>query len=231
MTALEKLYLDPKEVPDNHCVRWRVSLEFLKDVAVPKPEWKILELGWRTIFTDAIIEALGVTVENTTFDLRTASGWASVPDNSLDLIICMEVIEHMPDPVTDPAEFLPTTEFFYRGSKECLRQCHAKLKPGGRIFITTPNLNSTVSLGRWINYNTTYSWEPHPREMGFRTACQLTKDAGLHIELATTRDPYLYFKTEGERQLIRFLNDSVHHIGADRANRGEVTFIMARKNP
>ncbi len=55
-------------------------------------------------------------------DLERAATFASLPENSIDLVLCTEVIEHIP--------FNPVALW---------RAIHRVLKPGGRIVVTTPN--------------------------------------------------------------------------------------------
>lgn len=55
-----------------------------------------------------------------------------LPDNSADLISCVEGIEHLEDPFT------------------FVRECHRVLKQSSYLILTTPNISSLRSRWRWF---------------------------------------------------------------------------------
>lgn len=65
-------------------------------------------------------EKLGGTKEYGSIDYESDISAIPVPDNSFDVIICTEVLEHTPEPI------------------EAMREMTRILRPGGRLFITAP---------------------------------------------------------------------------------------------
>jgi 2-polyprenyl-3-methyl-5-hydroxy-6-metoxy-1,4-benzoquinol methylase len=92
---------------------------------------------------------------------------ADLPPAHYDAIVMSHVFEHLPDPV------------------DALRRCAAALKPGGRLYLLTPN---TASLGRRIFGTRWLHWDV-PRHIFIYDAQSLrliAEMAGLHVvELRT----------------------------------------------
>jgi predicted SAM-dependent methyltransferase len=199
------------------------SLRWLRENTPPNPS-RILEVGGRTEFTDHLTDQFKSSqIEQTPFDIRIP-GW-KLEDNTFDLILCMEVIEHLADVDSDPME----GNFYGDGIKACLKECFRVLKPGGYIFVTTPNLNSVAHLASLIYMEQVYAWEAHAYEMGFHKALRFVKDAGFNIIKAGTEDPWLEQKPLEEKQRRADAWTALYSVGANLKNRGEATFIIGRK--
>ena len=65
-------------------------------------------------------EKLGGTTEYGKIDYESDICAIPVPDNSFDVILCTEVLEHTPEPI------------------EAMREMSRILRPGGRLFVTAP---------------------------------------------------------------------------------------------
>src|SRR5205085_8776424 len=59
-----------------------------------------------------------------------------VPGAPFDLIMAVELIEHLENP------------------RHLLRECLGILRPGGRLIVTTPNINSPVSKAMFLRFGT-----------------------------------------------------------------------------
>ena len=62
------------------------------------------------------------------YELSTAEDFAAKQPNSFDVITCMEMLEHVPDPIS------------------IINACHHLLKPGGNLFFSTINRNPKAFL-------------------------------------------------------------------------------------
>jgi SAM-dependent methyltransferase len=103
------------------------------------------------------------------------------PDNSFDVVLCCELIEHLD---LDPTYMLA--------------EIHRILKPGGRILITTPNvlvLRNLVSMLRdrkniYYPYSGYGVYGRHNREWTLEELVQLVSGCGFDIEKAYVADTY-----------------------------------------
>ena len=105
---------------------------------------KMRDLGWEVMGVEPDGQAVRVARE--CFGLSVYQGMieeAGFPDDTFDAITMNHVIEHVSDPIG------------------ILRECHRVLKPGGKLVVITPNIESSGAhhFGKnWIH------WDP-PRHM------------------------------------------------------------------
>ena len=149
----------------------------IKELGLLPSDLHVLEMGGETPVTDLLRYYFhGWIWFNTGGDLRHS--W-SYPNESMDLIISMEVLEHLQD-LPDPVRF----QELFKGSGVdfVLKESYRVLKPEGHLFITTPN---AVSI--WHVRNSLMGIEPRfenvhvreytPNEMISRIqACGFTVD-------------------------------------------------------
>lgn len=88
-------------------------------------------------FAQAIAQELALTVS-------FSEDLSAVPDNSLDLLFAVEVMEHL----DDPAAFL--------------RIFRQKIKPGGRLIMSGPTESALYKAGRFlVGYNKYHDYHEH----------------------------------------------------------------------
>lgn len=78
-----------------------------------------------------IIEKLAQKHTNVTFKQATVPPFSGLKDNSFDVVVTFQVIEHIRD------------DKFY------LEEIYRVLKPGGKVFLTTPNIKKTLTRNPW----------------------------------------------------------------------------------
>lgn len=213
-----------------HEKRWRLSVEWIKRHFNPSASSQILEVSHPSGLTDLLKQAFGVRPDSTSFDVRDPKGWSSIAASSYDLVLNTEVVEHLADWIEPEDDHsFRCCEFYKTGMANCVRGCFHALKPGGLMFLTTPNASSVELLASWIYYNSPFSWDPHIRELSFNEAVRLVTESGFQIVAAGTEDPYLHRKEVKSQEYFAQLRTLINKFGIPHDNRGETTCIVARK--
>lgn len=139
---------------------------------------KVAECGAEDgVFTRLLREcfpAVEVTTIGETIDLRYRFADRFPPQ---DLVLAMEVIEHMKDRSEDDR-----ATFCYSGVKNLLAECFLLLRPGGTLFLSTPNPASYGCLWTQMRGDCPQWFKPHPRELGPLELRWLLEYAGFRIE-------------------------------------------------
>jgi len=78
-----------------------------------------------------VIERLSESYKNVTFRQAIVPPFTGIADNSFDVLVSFQVIEH-----------IQQDEFF-------LKEINRVLKPGGKALITTPNIKMTLTRNPW----------------------------------------------------------------------------------
>ena len=78
-----------------------------------------------------VIEKLSASYKNVTFRQAIVPPFDGIEDNSFDVVVSFQVIEHIKDDA-----------FF-------LKEMHRVLKPGGKALISTPNIKKTLTRNPW----------------------------------------------------------------------------------
>jgi SAM-dependent methyltransferase len=180
---------------------------------------KALDLGVEGIASDNWrFKFPQVQWENTDFDLRFP--W-KVPVASVDLIVCTELVEHLSD---QPNEIF--NEGFYKlGFIALLRESFTALKPGGCLFITTPNAASVWHLRAVLQGDPPWFFEKHVREYTLPEVIALAKQAGF--EIVRTQDIHcMSVMTYSDYSVVfQILLEN----GFPTNGRGDDLFVIARK--
>ena len=93
-----------------------------------------------------------------------------------DGMICSEVIEHMKDRGEDDC-----ATFTYSGIRNLLAECFRILKPGGWLFLSTPNLACPECLWSHVRGDAAWWFKPHVRELGPEEVRWFLAKAGFRI--------------------------------------------------
>lgn len=200
-----------------HAKRYALSLAALKPHLTPGME--VLECGGAGKFTTEIVAELGVHVLNTHEDLR----YPAMRDaNTFDCVLCMEVFEHIHDRDAE----MPT-EWYGNGAKWLLAHLFDVLKPGGLLFLTTPNAASLNVLHKVLSQLPPMVYRPHVREYAPHELAGLVGDAGFKDIAVTSHDSWdndCMSKDEAKK-----LRETIKALGYREDCRGEDLFLLARK--
>jgi SAM-dependent methyltransferase len=139
-------------------------------------------------------------------------------DGEFDIILCMEVIEHL--------AYSPT---------HMLAEAHRVLKPGGMLLLTTPNsisLHNTLRLMRNKTNAFAYSgygvYGRHNREFTAKELADLTLSCGYQLKDVFLQNVYVRFKywpirTFLYRSLLSLTNLPIPYL----ANKRDYIFVIA----
>jgi SAM-dependent methyltransferase len=179
-----------------------------------------LEMGGITVVTDLLAQAFPqVRWQNTSGDIRYA--WDN-PDASTDIIASMEVLEHLSD--------LPdgiNNGFYSTGMRAALGESYRVLKPGGLLFITTPNAASTFNLNKALAGVPAWFYHPHVREYTLGELKTILEDIGFKVQRAQTVQCLTVDYKLDYTFLFQSLLNSL--VDANVNDRGDDLFIVAVK--
>ena len=131
------------------------------------------------------------------------------PDESFDLIVLNQVIEHVPDPLA------------------LLRVAKERLKSGGRIILSFPNTDSrqAISSGvHWINWHVPY----HQHHFNRRSFARLAIRAGYKVNSIRTITPNLWTMLQAETNKLATKTGCASALWVNSANNKEKLNFFAR---
>lgn len=140
-----------------------------------------------------------------------------IADATADGCTVMETLEHVKDRVEDPVDV-----FTYSGIRNCLAEACRILKPGGWMFLSTPNACQYGTIWRLVRGEASNWCLAHLREFGWCELQQFVTEAGFRIErieAVTVWDPL---------ECPHVLKAVVEHLAPD-VPRGDCIFLLARK--
>jgi SAM-dependent methyltransferase len=185
--------------------------QYQKDL---KEGMRILELGGVGHFRIPGFHTVG-----SVGDLRY---WTSGVHEGYDLALCMEVLEHINDQETRKLK----TEWRGDGVAHLLKATFDALRPGGILFLTTPNAHSITTIHHALHMRPGYLYRPHVREYAVYELDELVRNAGFEIERRETLDVWLNALSPVNHKLIK---DFISNNGFPTCLRGEDIFLLASK--
>ena len=148
----------------------------------------------------------------TDFDLRSQFPY---PNNRFDVLVSMEVIEHICDIDYQHATTLS-------GARHCLEESLRVLKPGGKMFLTTPNAASSWVIQRALLHQPPMLYEYHFREFTIGEIRSLVEEAGFQLIEAKTEKVWHFWDFDPITDFMRLNGYSLD-------DRGDDTFLLAEK--
>lgn len=159
----------------------------------------------------------GFQVSETLSDLRYE---IDVPSESADIVLSLEVIEHIKDQREENIDDLIL--FNGSGVRAYAKEISRVLKPGGYLALTTPNPNSLITLRRLIDFDPPMVFRGHAQEYTRKELLHIFR----HLEAITYTSFYSYFfPFDGQSMAADF----AERIGWDPEHRGDCHFFIFRK--
>lgn len=204
-----------------HRYRLYLSIEWLKS-AVRQPDTsthlRALDLGAESLSTDLLRHYFpNYEWINSQGDLRYT--WQE-EDETLDLVICTELLEHVsdfPDGLSD--------SFRMTGLKALLQQAYRVLKPGGIFFVTTPNVATIFNIKKILGGYSPWFYPLHVREYTVEEILEEVKLAGFTIQ----RNQTVHCMTVDYIEDYAPIYEMLLKLGYSTKNRGDDIFLIARK--
>jgi SAM-dependent methyltransferase len=155
--------------------------------------------------------------ECTVTDLRYS---LPIPSERYDVIVNTELLEHLKDQVESPID-----HFDFSGFNTLLSESYRLLKPGGVMFVTTPNAASIGVIYRTLMAFPPHYHIPHVREYTVHELKRSLEEHHFSVERIETLDVYDDLPEDAVKSIRKILvkNGYTPHY------RGDCTFIVARK--
>lgn len=188
---------------------------------------KILDLGSYGTFAD-LVKSIHPEIyiqKSEYFDLRYKF---PIEDNAYDMVCFMEVLEHIKDQdSTDPDAI---AEYSQNGIKNVMSEINRILKPGGYLFLTTPNINSWTAIHRSLNFYSPTFYIPHVKEFSIQEIHALHKEFGFKItKLQTPENCHGLQSVQMQRPRLTKLIQACIEAGYSPDLRGDCIFSLAIK--
>lgn len=165
-----------------HQLRFQTSWHYLQSLGLPD-RGRVLDVAGSGPLSDYLRLAFGWQVVVTQSDLRHP---LPLGDAAFDLIVCTETIEHIKD--VESSALSDLERFNYSGVLTMLRELAKRLAPEGRLFITTPNANSYITLHKWLGGETLLLDPAHVREFTVADLSRVARESGLRCLQIQTKD-------------------------------------------
>lgn len=220
---LYESYLKSKEMDDYdhiHSLRFRHTIERCGEVLSQANN--ILELGGDSRIGNFAQEALNRRMQEYTDDLRYPF---KLPDDQFDLVLALEVLEHIKDSPLRDTDMAWIGHFNLSGLKNIFSEVFRVLRPGGRFIITTPNATSVDVLFKVAKARHPFLYEPHVREFPPHDVFVLAHQH--HFE--RVRFDTFFSWTEADEEFRNRANEFLAAGGFSTEHRGDDAFYEFRK--
>jgi SAM-dependent methyltransferase len=190
-------------------LRFGRSLQWLIELSMDGK--KALELGGESLASEVLKGYFPTAKWQLSYtDLRDAFPYDS---NSFEIVLCMEVIEHISD-----QPYLHATTL--TGVKHVLSECFRILSPGSHLFLTTPNAASFWTITRAMLHQPPMLYEYHFREFTIEEIRALVEASGFKILKSGTEQVWHFWNF---KPLTEFMKKNGYNI----EDRWDDIFILA----
>lgn len=164
------------EIWDTHLFRILLTRNWIGDIVSDLPAGAIaMDMGVESVSSDFWRSQFPqIKWQNTDWDVRYP--WKS-SEASADLIVCTELIEHLSDQPND----IFNEGFYKSGFVAFARESYRALKPGGYLFLTTPNGASIFHVRLSLQGKSSWYFDKHVREYTMEEVLTVLQNAGFQV--------------------------------------------------
>lgn len=164
------------------------------------------------------LQVQGLECHNSSTDLRYA---IDADSGSIDLLLSFEVVEHLKDQTE--TDFAEVVLFRESGISRYAVEVERVLKPGGLLFLTTPNPCSVRGLELLLDYQVPMIFRPHEREYSRDELIRIFSN----LTPLEARTHYSFFNLTKRKQ--NEWKEIFERNGWNDADRGDDHFLVFRK--
>lgn len=197
---------------------WETYLRLNDHLEIGK---QLLELGGESKITNYLKTQLGIAVDVYSQDLRYPF---ELNTNGYDLILCLEVIEHIKDR-TETGGINEIAMFTRSGVRNVYNESWRVLRDGGILFMTTPNACCIDSIARIFLYQAPQLYAPHVKEFSAIELIDMAKESGFELIAYSTANVWYPHPTIDRDRITSILRDA--NIPTD--DRGDDMFLVFQK--
>ena len=162
-----------------HKLRFERSLEWVSSFI--QGEEIVMNFGPYCVFEEMLKAAWpGITLSDTDVsDLRYPL--EDISDESVDVILFMETIEHLSDQTFKNIDEILKGDVLLTGVKNSISEAARILRPGGKLFLTTPNACGWFAFLQMIHHAPygPLTYHGHFREFSYVQLFNMLKDQGF----------------------------------------------------
>ncbi|MGH7223162.1 MAG: class I SAM-dependent methyltransferase [Gemmataceae bacterium] len=149
----------------------------------------------------------------------------NLPTAGFDVVLCLEVIEHMKDRPSLEGDQNDIACWNYSGAVNLLSESHRILKPGGVLLVTTPNATSLDSIKCILAGDHPFMFDPHVRELAPKQVKAFAEHVGFTLEKFGTFFAWTECSNELRQKIAKMITD----LGFDASNRGDDAYYVFRR--
>lgn len=173
----------------------------------------VLDIGGVGPLASFAGKRFGSQLLSTSNDLRKRF---PIESNVADIVLCTETIEHIKDLDSDAISDLEA--FNYSGIKNMLAEIARIGKPGAKVFISTPNSSSMISLCKWLDCEPLMMDARHVRELTASDLIAQCEACGLETDEVKIVDTWT---TKALEERVRPLVSALRALGYDVEHRAD----------
>jgi SAM-dependent methyltransferase len=221
--ALYQAYIAKRECNDYdyiHATRFRETVKAFGGYL--EPAKAILELGGHGRVGVFARDTFGASYQSYVQDLRDPY---DLPNGAFDVVLCLEVIEHLKDSRSSEIDINDIACWNYSGVLNLMYESYRVLRPGGVLLVTTPNAISVDVIKCVLAGDHPFMFGPHVRELVPMQVKAFGELVGFELESFGTFFAWGVCDTALRHKIL----DMIAALGFDPSHRGDDAYYALRR--